>query len=185
DRSYGICSSRLDLAVLLGESLDRDHTLVLRRVEHDDAAGLTALDADLRDPDSDQLAAVGDQHELVGFLDRERRHQPADTRANGTALLAVVHRNDALSAAAGGPVLVGRGSFAEAALGDREHELLRGRHFHVALLAELDGAGGALLRLDFRRRLGGLFRRLALAAPHRACALEIGGALLGAGVDMT
>src|SRR5207249_9259433 len=137
--------SCLHVAVLLGQAFYRDDLLVLRGVEHDDAPGLTALDADLRDTDTDQLAAVGDQHELIGFLYREGSDQPADARTNGAALVAVVHCDNALSAAPGGTILVRRGSLAEPPFGDRQHELLRRGHFHIALFAELDGAGRALL----------------------------------------
>src|SRR5262249_14610392 len=75
--------------------------------------------------------------------------------------------DDAFSAATGDAVFVGRRALAVAALGDREHELLGRRHFHIALLAELDGAarlfgvGRALLRLPVD------------AAADRTCTLEI------------
>src|SRR6516165_1383042 len=71
-------------------------------------------------------------------------------------------------------VFVRRRALAVAALGDREHELLGRRHFHIALLAELDGAA----------RLFGVERallRLAVdAATDRTRALEIRRALVGA-----
>src|SRR5712691_5469751 len=59
----------LPVRALLAQPLHRDHPLDLGGVEDDDAAGLASLDADLGDLAADQLAAIGDQHELVGFLD--------------------------------------------------------------------------------------------------------------------
>src|SRR6266446_3642221 len=60
--------------LLLAQPLHRHHAFAVGGVEHNNAPGLAALDADLGDAAADQLAAVGDQHELVGFLDRERRY---------------------------------------------------------------------------------------------------------------
>ena len=61
------------LAVLavLADVLDRDDVLVLGGVEHDDALGRAAGDADAFDRAADQLALVGHQHDLVAVLDRE------------------------------------------------------------------------------------------------------------------
>ena len=69
---------------------------------------------------ADQLAAVGDQHDLVALLDREGGHQPA-------VALVDDHGDDAFAAAAGDAVVVGRGALAEAALGHGQHVLLARR----------------------------------------------------------
>src|SRR5450631_2192598 len=169
------------LLALLAEPLHRHHALGLGGVEHDHAAGLAALDADLGDAAADELAAVGDQDELVLLLYRERADQAADLGAQRAVALAVVHGDDAFAAAAGGAVFERRGALAVAALGNRQHELLRRRELHIALLAELDGALGL-----FHIGLGidGLLGLLVEAAPHRAGAPQIRGALLAGGVDM-
>src|ERR1700722_9650771 len=56
---------------VLADVLDRDHMLVLGGIEHDDALGRAAGDADTLDRTADQLAVVGHQHDLVEILDRE------------------------------------------------------------------------------------------------------------------
>src|SRR5262249_61495319 len=111
------------------------------------------------------LTASGNEHDLVLLLDRERRNQLAGLLSDRAIALAHVHGDDAFSTAAGDPILVGRGALAEAALGDGEHELLGRRHFHVALLAELDGVtGGGLLPLP---AAGCTFLRLPIhPSPH-------------------
>src|ERR1700688_5108458 len=99
------------LLALLGESLDRRHALAFGGREHDDALGRAAGDADAVDRAADQLAAVGDQHDLVAFLDRERGDDAA-------VLFGDRHRDDAFAAAAGGAVFVGRGALAETFFGN-------------------------------------------------------------------
>src|SRR5262249_53155031 len=137
----------------LADALDRDHPLAFRGVEHDHALGRAPGDADAFDARADKLAAVGDQHELVPVLDRERGAQLARLLPDRAVALAPAHGADAFSAATGDAVFVRRRALAVAALGDREHELLGRRHVHITLLAELDGAarlfgvGRALLRL--------------------------------------
>jgi hypothetical protein len=61
------------LAILpvVADMLDGHHMLVLGGVEHDDALGRTAGDADALDRATDQLPLVGHQHDLVAILDRE------------------------------------------------------------------------------------------------------------------
>src|SRR5215813_14851657 len=157
------------LLAFLADPLDRHHLLVLGGVEHDHALGRAAGDADAFDAGADELAAVGHQHQLILVLDRERGDHAAGIAGHR-------HGDNAFAAAPGGAVLVGRAALAEPALGDREHELLGLRHFHIALLAELDRAARLL---DVAYRLAGLRRLGGDAAPHRARALEIGGALVG------
>src|SRR5450756_2388722 len=123
-------ADRLDIRA---DVLDRHHMLVLGGIEHDDALGRTAGSPDTFDRTADQLALVGHQHDLVAILDRERRHQLA---------VAVIHRHrdDALAAASGGPVLDRGRALAIAVFADGQHELFVGGHFDIALLAEFDGA---------------------------------------------
>ena len=61
------------LAVLpvVADMLDRHHVLVLGGIEHDDALRRAAGDADVLDRAADQLALVGDQHDLVAVLHGE------------------------------------------------------------------------------------------------------------------
>jgi hypothetical protein len=49
----------------LAQVLDRDHALLVRRVEHDDALRRATRDADVVHVSADELAAIGDQHDLV------------------------------------------------------------------------------------------------------------------------
>src|SRR5215510_7184787 len=166
------------LVAFLADALDRDHPLALRGVEHDHTLGRAPGDPDAFDPRADELAAVGHQHELVSVLDRERRYQLAGFLPDRAVALAHIHGDDAFSAATGDAVFVGRRALAVAALGDREHELLGRRHFHIALLAELDGAARFF-------GVGRAFLRLPVdAAPDRARALEIRRALVGARLDV-
>src|SRR6516162_5350172 len=161
------------LVAFLADALDRDHPLALRGVEHDHTLGRAPGDADTFDARADELTAVGHQHELIPVLDRERRDQLAGFLPDRAVALAHIHGDDAFSAAAGDAVFVRRGAFAEAAFGHAEHELLDRRHFHVALLAELDGAARLF-------GVGRAFLRLPVdAAPDRARALEIRRALVG------
>src|SRR5262245_48563888 len=154
------------LVAFFADPLDRDDALTFRGVEHDHALGRASGDADAFHARADELAAVGDEHELILLLDRERSDHSAGLAGHR-------HGDDAFAAATGGAVLVRRGALAVAALGHREHELLRRRHLHIPLLAELDGAGRVL---SVGRRL----LRLAVdPAPHRARPLEIGRALFG------
>src|SRR5690348_15228323 len=62
------------IAVLLGvlaEALDRDDVLALGGAEERHALRAAAGDADVVDRHADDLAAIGDQHDLVAVLDRE------------------------------------------------------------------------------------------------------------------
>src|SRR5262245_28993947 len=171
------------LLAFLADALDRHHALVVGRVEHDHALGRAPGDTDAFDAGADELSAVGDQHQLVAVLDRERGDQLAGLLPDCAVTLAHVHRHDAFAAAAGDPIFVGRGPLAVSALRDREHELLGRRHFHVTLLAELDRTGNPGLRrvLGIGRRFLGVAVE---AAPHGVGALEIGHALVRARVHM-
>ena len=99
--------------------------LVLGDAEQGDAARGAAGDTDLADVGADELAGIGDEHDLVPVGDREGGDDGIVGRPQ-------VDVGDALAAAAGDPVLEGRAAFAEAAGGDRENELLAGLHVAVA-----------------------------------------------------
>src|SRR5438093_1367198 len=88
------------ILAFLADALDRHHLLVLGGVEHDHALGRAAGDADAFDAGADELAAIGDQHDLVLVLDREGRHHAAGLAGDR-------HGDDAFAAAAGGSILIG------------------------------------------------------------------------------
>src|SRR6202040_279429 len=125
-RRGAAASARSLLAVLFAQVFDRHHALAFRGVEYDHPLRAAAGDADAVDRAADQLPAVGHQHDLVGFLEREGGDDAAVAGGHR-------HGDDAFAAAPGGAVFVGRRALAVAALAYREHELLRRRHFHVAL----------------------------------------------------
>src|SRR5512139_2048468 len=77
------------------------------------ALGVAADDADILDAQTNDLADVGDQHELVFFVDLLH----ADDAASAFAGL---HRDDALAAARLQPVFVHLGAFAVAAVSNRQ-----------------------------------------------------------------
>src|SRR5712691_3368047 len=91
----------------LVDALDRDHALAFGGVEHDHALRGAPGDADAFDAGADELAAVGDQHELVVVLDRERGDQLAGLLPDAAVALAHVHGDDAFAAAASDAILVG------------------------------------------------------------------------------
>src|SRR3954451_9028410 len=177
DPSGPLPASVLALPVLALDVLDRDDAGAVG-LEHRHALRAAPDDADVVDRHADGLALVGDQHDLVGVLDREGGHELA---------VALVHRHgdDAFAAASRDPVLVGRGALAVALLGDREHELLGLVHMGV-FVPELDLPGHRLLRLRalhaIRRRL---VRRLdSEGATHRRGASQERHPLLRRRVDM-
>src|SRR5262249_56221025 len=113
--SDGCPPSRRDSAALaavlvafLADALDRDHPLAFRGVEHDYALGRAPGDADAFDAGADELAAVGDQHELVPVLDRERGDQLARLLPDRAVALAHVHADDAFSPAPADPPFLRR-----------------------------------------------------------------------------
>ena len=64
-------SASIAIFGVFADVLDRHHVFVVGGVEHDDALGRAAGDADALDRTADQLALVGHQHDLVAILDRE------------------------------------------------------------------------------------------------------------------
>src|SRR5207237_1039554 len=63
-------SAILPVLAFLGDAFDRDHALALRGREHDHTLRRAAGYADAVDRAADELAAIGDEHDLVAFLDR-------------------------------------------------------------------------------------------------------------------
>src|SRR6185436_20700075 len=61
----------LPVLPVVADMLDRHHVLVFSRIEHDDALRRAAGDTDVLDRAADQLALVGDQHDLVAVLHGE------------------------------------------------------------------------------------------------------------------
>jgi len=70
-RLVAVPVSVLAVLSILADMLDRNHVLILGGIEHDDTLRRTAGDADVLNRAADQLALVGNQHDLVGILDRE------------------------------------------------------------------------------------------------------------------
>src|SRR5712671_7226660 len=88
--------------IVLADAHGGDHALALAHVDDAHAAGGASRDANSIHRTADQRPTVGHQHDLVSAQHRERRH---DLAALGEA-----HQFDALAAAAGHPILVGRGA---------------------------------------------------------------------------
>src|SRR5215467_5423186 len=158
------------VALFFAQALERHDLLILSGVEHDHPLGRASGDADACDWRANELAAIGHQHHLIGFFHRER---PDDL----AGLFGQCHRDDAFAATAGRSVFVGRGAFAKAAFGHRQHKLLGRGEFDIALLAEFDG---------YNRLLGvGTSLLLGRGSPaDRTRAVEIGRALLGGNIDV-
>ena len=147
--------------------------------QHGHAHGLAAGDANLAGWQADQAAAIGHQHHVVGLAHGEAGDDGA-AGPGGKANIA-----DALAAAPGNPVFVGRAALAEARIGYGEQEALGRLQLSDAFGGErcirlsrlvLDGGefGGRLFQ-DFRG-----FAR----APLGAGLAQVGGTLAHTGVDM-
>ena len=59
------------LVAFFADTLDRYHALAFRGIEYDHTLRRASDNPDALDPRADELAAVGDQHELIPVLDRE------------------------------------------------------------------------------------------------------------------
>src|SRR5471032_2119267 len=101
--------------VVFADSDGGNDALAFAYTDDANAARGAPRNADTVDRTADQRAAVGHQHDLVVLQHREGRH---DLTALGE-----VHQLDALAAAAGDPVLVGRGALAETRRSHGQHEL--------------------------------------------------------------
>src|SRR4029077_4526764 len=112
-------------------------------------------DADIVDRDADHHGTIGHQHDLIVVPDREDRDDRVLTPAQ-------IHVVDALPAAAGDAVIIGRAAHPEAFLGDALDELLARREIEELLFRQRRLAGPvavvALALLRFERLLGGLRR---------------------------
>jgi hypothetical protein len=133
----------------------------------------------LIDRDADQLPAVGHQHELVGAGHRER----GDDR---TVALGSHDVGQALAAAIGQTVLVGRGALAEAVRGDRQDQLLGRLELRQPLRRQHSLAVSRVaVLLILVRRGGDGFVLCASGAPARIGQAQIGVALGWGRLDMT
>src|SRR5688500_13754967 len=98
--------SRRPLFRLLGfglaDALDGDDFLVFGRLEDPHALRRAFSEADAFDRYANQLSTIGDEHQLIGFLHRER----GDERPDFVELVEVGGL-DALTAAIGGAEVVG------------------------------------------------------------------------------
>src|SRR5689334_21548141 len=100
------------IGVVLADPDRRDHALAFADVDDAHAARCPACDADSVDRTADQRATIGYQHDLVARTHREGgNHLPAVGQA---------HQLDALAAATGDPILVGRAALSEAGRGGGE-----------------------------------------------------------------
>src|SRR5687768_3792767 len=88
--------------VILADADRGDHALAFAHVDDAHAARGTSRDANSVHRTADQGAAVRHQHDLVAVGDTDRGDDPAAVRQP--------HQLDALAAASGDPVLVGRGA---------------------------------------------------------------------------
>ena len=92
--------------------LNRHHPLVSSGFKDGYTLGVTPGNADVFDRRPDQLPAIGDQHNLVSFLHRERR-------GDMTVTLIGNNRGNAFAATTGSPVFIRRRPFAKAIFRDR------------------------------------------------------------------
>lgn len=70
--------SAVAVFAILADMFDRHHMLIVRRIEHANALGSAAGDADAFHRHSDQLPAIAHQHDLIRHFDRESSHEMAD-----------------------------------------------------------------------------------------------------------
>src|SRR6185437_4130363 len=105
---------------------DADDMLVFGDPEDRHALGVAAHDPDVAHRGADHLALVGDQHQRLALVRGEGRDDAA-------IALRRVDVGDALTAAVGSAIFIGRRALAVAVLGDREDELLPLRQLGDAL----------------------------------------------------
>src|SRR6195256_1209014 len=96
-------------SIVLADAHGGDHALALAHIDDAHAARGASRDANSVHRTADQRATIGHQHDLVAVLHREGRHDLAASRH--------VHQLDALAAATGHSIFVGRGALAEARRG--------------------------------------------------------------------
>src|SRR5580704_10040705 len=100
-----------------GQPGHRYHALSIADAENYHAGAATPDDADLIDGGADHHAAIGNQHDLVLGPDREDR----DHRV---AAAGQIHVVDALPAAPGDPIAIGRAAHPKTLFGDAQQEFL-------------------------------------------------------------
>src|SRR5207245_2256862 len=159
-----------------GQPRHRHDPLAVAELEDHYPLAAAAGNADVVDRAANHHAGIGDQHDLVVMPDREDRD-------NRVLPAGQVHIVDALTAAPGDAVVIGRAAHAEALLGDALKEFLARREIEELLFRDRRLAAVCLAFLGFERLLGGLrLGRLALlahlAAPFRRKA-QIGVAHIG------
>src|SRR5215469_15025663 len=118
-RSFSSCVG-LCIAILFGflrQPRHRDHPLALAHFEDDHTLAAPPGNADTVDRNADYHSTIGHKHDLVIVSNRE----DSDDRIVAAAQIHVV---DALPAASGNSVIIGRGPDAVPLLGDAQHELL-------------------------------------------------------------
>src|SRR5271163_803557 len=103
-----------------GQPSHRYHALAVADAENYHAGAATPRDTDLIDRGANHHAAIGDQHDLVLGPDREDR----DHRIAAPGQIHVV---DALPAAPGDPIAIGRAAHAKTFLGNAQQEFLARR----------------------------------------------------------
>src|SRR3954468_1403066 len=162
--------------VVLADADRRNHALAFADIDDAHAARAASRDADSVDRTADQGTAVGDHHDLVALAYRKGR--------DDLAALGQAHQLDALSAAAGHAIFVGRGALAEAGRGGGQHELLARLQLFEALFGQCRRLGRrcrrgrrCLVGVDLLLRVLGLAQRPRL--PQIGVALLAGDALAG------
>ncbi len=146
---------------------DGDDALVRISLKDRHTLGVAASNADVIDGAADQLAAVGHQHDLIGFSHGERRHQR-------TVALIDNHGNDAFAAPSRSSVLVRRGPLTIALLRNSQHELFFRAKLREALRRQLGRTTTVLLCCHVGFAIPHLF---ALRAAKHRCLLQIRRAL--------
>ena len=108
---------------------------------------VAASDPDIVHRAADQLPAVGHQHNLISFFDRERGDEAAVAVVDG-------HRPDALAAAARGSELIRRRALAEALGRDRQYELFAALHLGELFRAQIDITVDHLVSVGINHHFG-------------------------------
>src|SRR6185312_11164831 len=96
------------------DAFDGDNAFAALDAEHRNTTRAAALDRNTRYGDTDGLAGIADQHQVIRLLDRK-------SGDDGAVLLAHIHCHDARAAAARDAILKGAGAFAKSGAGDRQH----------------------------------------------------------------
>lgn len=128
---FAIAVFRLFVAFRLVDTFHGNHLLILGGGEDRHALGGAACDTDAVYRHTDQLAAIGNQHDLVAFIHRESRNEFADFRR-----LRGIGGADALAATTRCAEVVRRRTLAVAFFRDGQHEFFACLQFLITLFAE-------------------------------------------------